>query len=593
MQRLRVILLGGVLAVLGGILSVQAVLATDQETIEEIAPDIIVENTTEPEIITEPDFIPTPPQLKFIKFQLGDSTRSTDCQAGAEFVLIRNFGASADLSDVQLKVGSSTYDLVTTQSLKTGEILVFYNKYFIGVPAHNCAVNTLASQWLAQQSQTVAFQAKSGIFQSSVVKLVLKSQPDVVIDEVDLGALQADKSHDTLVAQTNAQAEIMLTDGRVVWRSLRAHIPEQHWLSYGSLVLYEEVEPEPKNLCQGLVLSEVAVNVAQDKQFIEIRNATNEIINLTGCRLWTNWSGLAEYVFDEVELGGQQYLAVFLKDTKLQLSKTDVAKVELRNELGEVVDKLTIEPLTPNSSYAQMGTEFVKTFALTPNLPNLDLPELSCNVGYIFSQTTGACQKVTIASDVPNEETTCAAGYEIGFTGTCVKVCAAGFERNPETNRCRRVATELVSVLAPCPIGYYRNPETNRCRKITVTTQAGLSPCPIGYERNPETNRCRKISNQQDCDDGYEIGFTGSCVKKCDDGYERNPETNRCRKLVAQASETDVAGAFKIDDSAVANPVPVVTLRWWQIGLGAGLLIGIGLFYKREAVMKWLKRLQK
>ena len=264
----------------------------------------------------------------------------------------------------------------------------------------------------------------------------------------------------------------------------------------------------------------------------------------------------------------------------------------LYNELGEMVDRVTIEPLTPNSSYAQTGTEFIKTFALTPNLPNVDLPELPCNSGYIFSQITGTCQKIIATSDIPDEEVACAVGYEIGYTGTCVKVCAIGYERSPETNRCRKIVSELEATLAPCPIGYYRNPETNRCRKITITTQAGLSPCPIGYERSPETNRCRKISNQQDCNDGYEIGFTGSCVKKCDDGYERSPETNRCRKLIVQASETDVAGAFTIDDS-VTNATPIVTLRWWQIGLGIGVLVSIGLFYKREAVIEWLRRFKK
>jgi hypothetical protein len=434
---------------------------------------------------------------------------------------------------------------------------------------------------------------KPGIFNpdssSSVVKLIFQNQ---VIDEVNLRALRTDKTHDTLVAQTTANAEIILQDGQVIWRSVRAHIPKQQWLSYGSLVLYEEPELESKNLCQGLVLSEVAVNIALDKQFIEVHNPTSEIIDLTGCRLWTNWSGASEYIFDDIELADQQRLAVFLKDTKLQLSRTDAAKIELRNELGEIVDELTIEVQTPNSAQIRVNNKFVQTFALTPNLPNIELPELSCNVGYVFSQTTGNCQKITVVDNTTDEEVVCEMGYEVGYTGTCVKKCAEGYERNPDTNRCRKIVDELETTLAPCPVGYYRNPETNRCRKITTTTQAGLAPCPIGYERNPETNRCRKISNQQDCDEGYEIGFTGTCVKKCAEGYERSAETNRCRKLVAQASESDIDGAFSVVDEDTSD-TPIVKLQWWQAAIGVGTVASLGLVYQHEAIAKWLKGRKK
>lgn len=50
------------------------------------------------------------------------------------------------------------------------------------------------------------------------------------------------------------------------------------------------------------------------------------------------------------------------------------------------------------------------------------------------------------------------------------------------------------ATLTPCSSGQYRNPETNRCRKIASTSQEStLIPCKEGQERNPETNRCRKI----------------------------------------------------------------------------------------------------
>lgn len=583
MQRLRIILLGGVLVLASGFLLNQVAWADDLPT-----------TALDEEVLLSPDFTPTPPQLKFIKFQLEDSTRADDYQTAAEFALVRNFGDEAvDLSEVTLQIGKWEKNLAVGQSLEPNQVVVLYNGYFKDKAeddAEDDAEDGAAKHWLDQQAQTMEVRTyKLGIFNpdssSSVVKLIFQDQ---VIDEVDLKALRTDKTHDTLVAQTTANAEIILQDGQVLWRSLRVHIPKQQWLNYDSLVLYEEFEPESKNLCQGLTLSEVAVNVALDKQFIEIHNPTSEIIDLTGCKLWTNWSGAREYIFDDIELADQQHLAVFLKDTKLQLSRTDAAKIELRNELGEIVDELTIEVQTPNSSQIRINNKFVQTFTLTPNLPNIELPELSCNVGYVFSQTTGNCQKITVVDNTTDEEAVCEVGYEVGYTGTCVKKCAEGYERNPDTNRCRKIVDELETTLAPCPVGYYRNPETNRCRKITTTTQAGLAPCPIGYERNPETNRCRKISNQQDCDEGYEIGFTGTCVKKCAEGYERSAETNRCRKLVAQATESDIDGAFSVIDEDT-NDTPIVKLQWWQAALGVGAVASLGLVYQREAIARWLK----
>lgn len=56
--------------------------------------------------------------------------------------------------------------------------------------------------------------------------------------------------------------------------------------------------------------------------------------------------------------------------------------------------------------------------------------------------------------------------------------------------------------LKPCKPGQERNPLTNRCRKIKPEGVAKekaprkkreLKPCPPGSERNPATNRCRKI----------------------------------------------------------------------------------------------------
>ncbi len=545
----------------------------------------------------EPDFTPTPPKLKFIKVQLEDSTQLESCQTGAEFAVVMNFGSEAvDLVTVQFqtgKVGNSTADFtkdLASKTLMSGHSLVLYNNYFVD-KGSGCLDNQSSLDWLATQTNAQLVRTlKSGMFQNNNwARLTLKDS-GTVIDQVDLSQIRSDQKHDSLVAQTNASGEILLSEhGSVLWRSLRAHIPEQHWLNYGSLVIFED-EPEPvKNLCQGLVISELVFNSTLDKQFVEIYNETDEIIDLMGCQLWTNWSGANKYVFGDIELADRQYLAIFLKDTKLQLAKTDIARVELRNEPGVVVDAVEFNQQVANSGWSLINSEFIKSFALTPNLPNLDMPELPCSAGYVFNQNTGTCQRIGSVSDETDEDLVCAVGYEVGFTGTCVKVCNDGYERNPDTNRCRKIVVESESVLAPCPIGYYRNPETNRCRKITTTTQAGLSPCPIGYERNPDTNRCRKISNQQDCDSGYEIGFTGTCVKVCEDGYERSPETNRCRKLVAQASQSDLAGAFSTPEDDSSN-MPFVQLTWWQFGL---LAVGVGgfvAFRNRDRIKQFVKK---
>ena len=45
----------------------------------------------------------------------------------------------------------------------------------------------------------------------------------------------------------------------------------------------------------------------------------------------------------------------------------------------------------------------------------------------------------------------------------------------------------------PCKEGYQRNPQTNRCNKIAAaTTKKEPAPCKEGQERNPETGRCKK-----------------------------------------------------------------------------------------------------
>lgn len=75
---------------------------------------------------------------------------------------------------------------------------------------------------------------------------------------------------------------------------------------------------------------------------------------------------------------------------------------------------------------------------------------------------------------------------------TLEKPCPSGQYRNPETNRCRLIATSATPVTS-CKEGYYRNTETNRCRLIVAKTNTP-APCKEGQQRNLETNRCRTVA---------------------------------------------------------------------------------------------------
>ena len=106
-------------------------------------------------------------------------------------------------------------------------------------------------------------------------------------------------------------------------------------------------------------------------------------------------------------------------------------------------------------------------------------------------------------------------------------------------------------MLKPCRDDQYRNPETNRCKSI-ASASSTLKPCAADQYRNPETNRCKKISS------------SSSSLKPCRSDQERNPETNRCKKVI---KDTAVAGAVDEvpqDDSSAKNIMP------WLIGLAGG-----------------------
>lgn len=67
---------------------------------------------------------------------------------------------------------------------------------------------------------------------------------------------------------------------------------------------------------------------------------------------------------------------------------------------------------------------------------------------------------------------------------------------------------------------------------------SGPKPCPPGSERNPATNRCRKIPTEASQGYGISAPFSGGGKKPCPPGSERNPDTGRCRKIPKQKGFT-------------------------------------------------------
>lgn len=146
--------------------------------------------------------------------------------------------------------------------------------------------------------------------------------------------------------------------------------------------------------------------------------------------------------------------------------------------------------------------------------------------------------------------------------------CSVGQERNPETNRCRKIGSSS-SVIAPCKDGQYRSEETNRCRSI-LSDVSSLAVCAEGQERNPKTNRCRSIATNADAP-----------LEPCKEGQERNPDTNRCRNVSKMVSA----------NYAPEKTVPISNyFGWWVLG-GVGVVAaGYGIWEWRREIGGFIRK---
>lgn len=306
--------------------------------------------------------------------------------------------------------------------------------------------------------------------------------------------------------------------------------------------------PAAVNGCDGLRITEIAANVASEKQFVELYNPNDTELDVTGCVIMTNRSS-AGHVVHNTKLEAYARMTVYIGDTDLTLTKTTSGTVYLlSSDLTTEVDQVAYSDLKETTSWAEIDGVWLQTYAVTPGAANLAQAFPACDDGYVRNLDTGNCNKIT-AQD-----------------GT-IADCGPGKYRSPDTNRCRSLEA-LATALTPCDIGQYRNPETNRCRSLLSTTSS-LTPCAAGQVRNPDTNRCRAATS----DEG---------LKPCDENQERNPDTNRCRNK-AGAVNAD----FAVETIAQSGEA---TLGWWAFGGVGTLAAGYAGWEWRREVTGWIRR---
>lgn len=313
-------------------------------------------------------------------------------------------------------------------------------------------------------------------------------------------------------------------------------------LTPGRAILCPPLEPESSvNLCKGLKLSEIAANV--EAQYVEIYNVSAVPLDMTGCRLQTNRSQVF-YSFPERQLQPGEYLSIFISDTDLTLTKTTMGTVYLLSSDGSTeIDSQSYANLAKDTAWALFGDVWKQTYVVTAGEANRYQQYLPCEAGYERNDETGRCRKIeTVESPVD---------------------CGEGRYRSEETGRCRNLSVE--ATLAVCDENQYRSPETNRCRNLVSATT--VTPCKEGQYRSPETNRCRSLATA-----------AVSELKPCAVGQERNPATNRCRKAV---SEGDAGAGFKVVDTPASSDR---MMSWLALG-------GVGFMSFGYALWEWRREL--
>ncbi len=341
-------------------------------------------------------------------------------------------------------------------------------------------------------------------------------------------------------------------------------------------------------------ISEVNYASPKKNQFIELHNLGDQAVDLSDFLLVDNWNH--SYQINDKVIAASEYLTLFYDQTKFDFDNQASNQLKLISfDQQTVIDQVELEPLSKDKTWIKIDEQWDWSFQPTPGLVNQSVKAKTCNSGYHWDNQLEKCRANTIAghgsgaqSD-PNDQDevddgvqSCQSGYEVGYTGTCVKKCGLGQYRSKTTNRCRNYqvieATFAKAVTkTACQAGY----------EIGFTGSC-VKKCGAGQYRSKTTNRCRnyqlasasstKTKQSKVCQSGYEIGYTGTCVKKCKSGFVRNQETNRCRRQTAAELTNDNDNLAEIEQTVFVPPDSEPKLDWWKLVNNPlfGAIVGAG-----------------
>lgn len=275
-----------------------------------------------------------------------------------------------------------------------------------------------------------------------------------------------------------------------------------------------------------------------ENEFIEIYNPNDSAVDLKNYRLGIGYDDIKKYSLpDNLTIAANEYLAFYNRDIKFTLLNT-TGSAQIWSEDGSLIDNVNYSSPKSGESWALINNMWQYTNQITPSALNLS--------------------SVDINDDL--EESNLVA-------------CAANQYRNPETGRCKLIAS--TTNLVPCKDGQYRSEETNRCRNI-ASDVTSLVPCAEGQERNPKTNRCRSVS-----------AVLGTNLAPCKEGQERNPKTNRCRKIVS----TKIPLADYAPEQTAESSNNYVL--WWSLTGVVVVAIAYGVWEWRQEIGRLFRKIKK
>ena len=240
-----------------------------------------------------------------------------------------------------------------------------------------------------------------------------------------------------------------------------------------------------------LVITEIFPNPEGSdtgNEFIEIYNPNSSAVSFEsyGLQIGSNFEDTYSLIIASQSIQAGEYLSISSSTLKFTLRNTQ-SNVRLTFERLPVGDTVSYE--SPKSGYvwALVGDEWA----------------------YIDSPTPGAANPSNLA---PGDNLLQSTVDDDSDTAV-LKPCAPNQYRNPETNRCKLLASTATSEgPVACKVNQYRNPVTNRCNNIVAAAQ--LAPCKEGQRRNPETNRCVNIKQMSTSQHGLGAARTETASAK-------------------------------------------------------------------------------